>query len=134
MEMRMVRGSRLVLLCLVVVVQCWASDHLDSPTVIADPRTDIGDVYAWMSPDHQRLNLVMTIVGHSFSDRVAYVFHVDSGRKFGVTTDTVDIICRFASATETDCVVGKETDHAHGNAGVASGLQSQQRRFRVFSG
>src|SRR3954469_14098787 len=96
---------------------CWASDHLDSPTVIADPRTDIGDVYAWMSPDHQRLNLVMTIVGHSFSDRVAYVFHVDSGRKFGSTTSSTDIVCRFApagdslatrsvaTATQTDCIV-----------------------------
>ena len=81
--MRMIRCSRLALLCLAVAVQCRASDHLDSPTVIADPRTDIGDIYAWTSPDHQQLNLVMTIVGHSFSDQVAYVFHVDSGRKFG---------------------------------------------------
>jgi hypothetical protein len=146
MEMRMIRCSRLALLCLAVAVQCRASDHLDSPTVIADPRTDIGDVYAWMSPDHQRLNLVMTIVGHSFSDRVAYVFHVDSGRKFGSTTSSTDIVCRFApagdslatrsvaAATETDCIVGKEADHAHGDASVARGLQSRHRRFRVFAG
>lgn len=38
----------------------YASDHLDTPTVIADPRGDIGDVYAWMSPDARQLNLVMT--------------------------------------------------------------------------
>lgn len=28
-----------------------ASDHLDSPSVIADPRADIGDLYAWMASD-----------------------------------------------------------------------------------
>jgi hypothetical protein len=144
--MRMIRCSRLALLCLAVAVQCRASDHLDSPTVIADPRTDIGDVYAWTSPDHRQLNLVMTIVGHSFSDKVAYVFHVDSGRKFGVTTESVDIVCRFvpagdslatrsvASATEADCVVGKDSDHAHGDASGTGGLQGLQHRFRVFAG
>ncbi|HEX6396638.1 MAG TPA: hypothetical protein VFZ95_04385, partial [Steroidobacteraceae bacterium] len=47
-----------------------ASDHLDTDAVIADPAADIGDLYAWMSPDHQRLNLVMTIVGKKFSDHV----------------------------------------------------------------
>ena len=128
------RRSGLALLCLAVALQCRASDHLDSPTVIADPRTDIGDIYAWTSPDHRQLNLVMDIVGHAFSDKVAYVFHVDSGRKFGATTDSVDIVCRFASATETDCVVGKEADHAHGDASGTGGLQGQHHRFRVFAG
>ena len=32
-----------------------ASDHLDSPKVIADPRVDIGDIYAWTSADGHRL-------------------------------------------------------------------------------
>jgi hypothetical protein len=36
-----------------------ASDHLDTPTVMADPRADIGDIYAWTSPDGRHLNLVM---------------------------------------------------------------------------
>ena len=75
-----------------------ASDHLDTPSVIADPRADIGDLYAWMSPDRARLNLVMTIVGHSFSDRLAYVFHIDSGARIGRTTATLDIVCRFDAA------------------------------------
>src|ERR1700759_2747979 len=100
--MRMIRRSGFALLCLAFALQCRASDHLDSPTVIADPRTDIGDVYAWTSPDHRQLNLVMDIVGHAFSDKVAYVFHVDSGKKFGVTTASTEIVCRFASATEAD--------------------------------
>lgn len=39
-----------------------ASDHLDSPSVIADPRADIGDIHAWTSPDGRQLDLVMAIV------------------------------------------------------------------------
>jgi len=130
----MIRCSRLALVCLGLVGPVWASDHLDSPTVIADPRTDIGDVYAWTSPDHRQLNLVMDIVGHAFSDKVAYVFHVDSGRKFGSTTATTDIVCRFAAATEVDCVVGKDADHARGDAGRPEGLVSRRGRFRAFAG
>ena len=110
-----------------------ASDHLDSPAVIADPRADIGDVYAWMSPDARRLNLVMTIVGHSFSDRLAYVFHIESGRRFGRTTATIDLTCRFVSATQTDCRLGK-LDRAQGDASQAKGIGSDGGRFRIFTG
>jgi len=134
----MLPHSRLALvtsvLCLSVGAHCRASDHLDSPTVIADPRTDIGDVYAWTSPDQRQLNLVMTIVGHSFSDKVAYVFHVDSGKQFGRTTVTTDITCRFASATQADCQAGKNADRAQGDASVPTGLQGAKHRFRVFAG
>ncbi|HSS00020.1 MAG TPA: hypothetical protein VLM79_23350, partial [Kofleriaceae bacterium] len=72
-----------------------ASDHLDTPTVVADPSADIGDLFAWTSPEARRLNLVMTIVGHRFSDRLQYAFHVDSGARFGATTATTTIVCRF---------------------------------------
>ena len=58
-----------------------ASDHLDTPTVATNPRADIGDLYAWTSPDAKQLNLVMTIVGETFSDNVEYTFHVDSGKR-----------------------------------------------------
>jgi hypothetical protein len=54
----------------------YASDHLDTPTVIADPAADIGDMFAWMAPDGRHVNLVMDIVAHQFSDRLQYVFHV----------------------------------------------------------
>ena len=47
-----------------------ASNHLDSPTAIANPQADIGDIYAWMTSDASHLNLVMTVVGHTFSDRL----------------------------------------------------------------
>ena len=34
-----------------------ASDHLDSPATVANPAADIGDVYAWTSPEGKQLNL-----------------------------------------------------------------------------
>jgi len=110
-----------------------ASDHLDSPAVIADPRADIGDLYAWMSPDARRLNLVMTIVGHSFSDRLAYVFHIDSGRRFGAAGATIDLTCRFASAADADCRLGT-VDRVRGDAGAEAGIESAGRHFRLFAG
>jgi len=110
-----------------------ASDHLDTPTVIADPRSDIGDVYAWMSPDGRQLNLVMTIVGHSFSDRLQYIFHVDSGARFGATTNTTPIVCRFPADKELECRAG-DADYARGNGSDPAGLQGHNHRFRVFAG
>lgn len=110
-----------------------ASDHLDTPSVIADPRTDIGDVYAWMSTDGRQLNLVMTVVGHTFSDKIQYVFHVDSGKQFGRTTQTTLISCRFPDATTADCHAG-DADEAHGDPGNTQGLEGRNHRFRVFAG
>jgi hypothetical protein len=110
-----------------------ASDHLDTPTVIANPQADIGDVYAWMSPDARQVNLVMTIVGHTFSDKLQYVFHVDSGAEFGATSTTTSIVCRFPAGRQLECQVGN-ADYARGNASNPAGLQGHNRRFRVFAG
>ncbi|MDB5755790.1 MAG: hypothetical protein JWR56_2218, partial [Massilia sp.] len=110
-----------------------ASDHLDTPTVIADPRADIGDLFAWTSSDGRRLNLVMTIVGHSFSDKMDYVFHVDSGKAFGKTRRTTAIHCSFPSKGITRCSAGRD-DRADGDASHPTGLQSSKHRFRVFAG
>lgn len=109
-----------------------ASDHLDSAAVVADPAADIGDVYAWMSPDAKRLNLAMTIVGKAFSDRHAYVFHVDSGLRFGATQASVEITCRFDGAT-ADCRAG-DFDRVRGPAGGPEGLAGAEGRMRVFAG
>lgn len=110
-----------------------ASDHLDTPSVIADPRADIGDLYAWTSQDGRRLNLVMTIVGHTFSDRLNYVFHIDSGRRMGRTTATIAIVCRFAGDKAVSCRVG-DVDAAIGDPGGREGLGGRNGRFQVFAG
>jgi uncharacterized protein DUF4331 len=111
----------------------YASDHLDTPTVIADPAADIGDMYAWMAPDGRRLNLVMDIVAHRFSDRLQYVFHIESGERFGKTTASTSIVCRFDVASAVECWVGK-ADYVRGDASSTAGLQSTNGRFRVFAG
>jgi len=110
-----------------------ASDHLDTAAVIADPASDIGDLYAWTSRDGKRLNLVMTIVGGKFSDHVRYEFHVDSGRSVGHTTATASIACEFNSAFAPDCRLG-DIDRARGDASGEAGIDSERHRFRVFAG
>ena len=82
-----------------------ASDHLDTPTVAMNPRADIGDLYAWTSADGKQLNLVMTLVGQSFSDVVEYAFHIDSGKTMGVTTNTTTIRCKFSDDQQAACRV-----------------------------
>ena len=110
-----------------------ASDHLDSPGVIANPQADIGDLFAWTSYDARRLNLVMTIVGKSFSDRIQYTFHIDSGHKFGKTTATTLIVCKFPKPGVTECNVGA-ADSASGDASRIEGIRGRHGRFRVYAG
>jgi hypothetical protein len=130
-------GRRLVVMALLGAVlsvggggTSRASDHLDTPTVIADPRADIGDVYAWTSPNGRQLNLVMTIVGHTFSDKLQYVLHIDSGERFGRTTATTSIVCRFHAANAIDCRAG-DADYARGDASNPDAKASVSRFRRV---
>jgi hypothetical protein len=110
-----------------------ASDHLDTQAVIDDPAGDIGDLYAWMSPDGHRLNLVMTIVGKKFLDHDRYTFHIDSGRALGRIAASSTIECDFNSATAPQCRLD-DVDVAQGDASGIQGLQSEHKRFRVFAG
>jgi hypothetical protein len=116
--------------CVTMSGSAMASDHLDSPAVVADPRADIGDLYAWTSSDAKRLNLVMTLVGKSFSDRLTYTFQVDSGPHFGATTERVTITCRIAA--EVECRAGDVK--VTGDASDPAGLTSGDGRLRVFAG
>jgi len=110
-----------------------ASDHLDSPTAISNPSADIGDIYAWTASDGRHLNLVMDIVGHSFSDRLEYAFHVDSGRALGKTTSSIVISCRFQAADAVECRAGN-LDIARGDPRNPAGIPSLYDHFRVFAG
>jgi hypothetical protein len=130
--MTFARYALLSLVALVAAAPAPASDHLDTPTVIADPAADIGDLYAWTSTDGRRLNLVMTIVGGKFSDRLAYTFNVDSGRRVGERRATLAIVCRFDAAQSADCRAAD--DRASGDASHEAGLQSARKHLRVFAG
>ncbi len=130
--MRPITPALVALALLGAAGQAIASDHLDSPTVIADARADIGDLYAWTAADGRHLNLVMPIVGHSFSDRLTYAFHIDSGPRFGKTKASVTIACRFPAPGQAECRLGD--DLASGAAETAEGLRSRAGAFRVFAG
>lgn len=114
-------------------LSCPASDHLDTRTVIDDPRADIGDLFAWTAPDGKRLNLVMTVVGHSFSSELHYTFHLDSGAHFDQADASIAIDCRFPAADKLDCKLG-DVDRARGDAGNPAGIEGRGGRFRVFAG
>jgi hypothetical protein len=125
--------ARLALAALCLSTAALASDHLDSPKVIADPRVDIGDIYAWTSADGGRLNLAMTIVGHVFDKDAEYAFHIDSGPRFPDTTARTDIVCRFPSKTQADCLIGRD-ETIQGDPGRLAGLASASGRSRLFAG
>ena len=38
-----------------------AADHIDGPSAQIDPAADISDVFAWMSADASRLNLIANV-------------------------------------------------------------------------
>jgi hypothetical protein len=121
-----------LVLCSAWTAVARASDHLDSPATVANPAADITDIYAWTSPEGKQLNLVMTILGHTFSDKLQYVFHIDSGKAFGHTTATTSIVCSFAAANAVKCSLGS-TDSASGDPTGAAGLEGRKHRFRVYA-
>lgn len=126
------KPSFVVLTCLILAGATRASDHLDSPTVTREATADIGDLYAWMSSDTRRLNLAMTLVGASFSERIDYVFHVDSGPAAAATRSTVSLRCRFGKSGTIDCRA-HDIDHATGDASHMPGVRGVRGRFRVFA-
>ena len=109
-----------------------ASDHLDSPATVANPAADIADMYAWTAPDGRRLDLVMTILGHTFSDKVTYVLHVDSGKAFGKTGSSTSIVCRFSAANAVKCRVGN-VDSVSGDPTDPQGIEGHNHRFRMYA-
>lgn len=110
-----------------------ASDHFDSPAMTANPQADVADVYAWTAPDGRHLNLAMTIAGHSFSDRLIYTLHIDSGKAFGRTTASTALVCRFPAPGVTDCRLGTR-DTVRGDASGPQGLEGRRHLLRVFAG
>lgn len=110
-----------------------ASDHLDAPNVIEDPRADIADLYAWMSPNGKKLQLALTIVGPTFSDKLTYEFHLESTKRFGKSGYRTTIFCRFASAAQASCH-DRGRIALTGDASGSDGLSSKDGKARLFAG
>lgn len=111
----------------------YGSDHLDTPTVVADPAADIADLFAWNSADGTQLHLAMTVVAHTFSDQLAYVFHIASGARVGSTSAELTVVCRFSASQAIRCWAG-DADYAEGDASQPRGLAGLRGHLRVFAG
>src|SRR5258706_10923042 len=90
------------------------SDHISGPRAVADPVTDITDVFAFPSPENPRhLVLIMNVFPYAapsacFSDAVIYrlrlrsVFTAPDSRMFAVGVDEVTFDCTFDVPTGAD--------------------------------
>jgi hypothetical protein len=128
-----------VLGCTLLAPAVYAADHVDGPRASADPSADITDVFAWMSPDAQRINLVMDLVRNAsassrFSDSVQYVFHTESRPSFGApAAPEVDVVCVFDQDQHVQCFAGNEAV-VSGDASDVAGIASADGKLRVFTG
>ncbi len=115
-----------------------AADHKDGPAATADPAADITDIYAWMSADKSKVELVMDVypnapAGTMFSDQVLYVFHLNSSATFGGAATATNIICGFDAAQTITCWVGSG-EMVTGNASATTGITSASGKTKVFAG
>lgn len=114
-----------------------AADHIDSPAAVADPAADITDLYAWMTSDAEKLNMILNVSPFAteetaFSPAVQYVFHMNSSAGYGEAQTESTVICQFATAAEIECW-GAGT-YVSGDPSNPEGLVSDDGALRVFAG
>ncbi len=124
-------------LFLSVPMSAVAADHADSPAVSQDPSADITDVLAWMSPDAQKLNLVLNVPSSGanarFSDAVQYAFHIERSKSYGEPgTDTL-VVCTFSADQNVQCWAGDD-EYVTGDAHSTAGIESESQNLKVFTG
>jgi hypothetical protein len=118
-------GAGILIVGGAVGLKLHAADHKDGPAVTADPAADVTDVYAWMSADKSKVDLVMDVYPN--------VFHLNSAATFGGTATSTNIICGFDTAQTITCWVGS-SEMVTGNAGVTTGITSASGKTKVFAG
>ena len=135
---RVCPGRALTLAALLCTSAALAADHRDGAAVLADPSTDINDVFAWTSSDGTKLNLAMTVfpaatTAARFSNVAQYVFHTTSSPGFGMAAAAAeDILCTFDTSQRISCWGGGE--YVTGDASGTAGIASSNGRLRVFAG
>ncbi len=115
-----------------------SADHLDSPSVVADPAVDIADVYTWMNQSN--FVAAMTLypaagTGTLFSNTAQYVIHTTSGAVYGMTSNKYDIICTFTGTTApqtVQCWAGTN-EYVTGDPSGSAGISSADGKFKVFA-
>lgn len=128
-----------IVLALGVPVAAWAADHLDSPTADStnEPSADITDLYAWMTADATRLNLVAAFNAGAgsdavFSDAVIYEFAISSSERFGDPQQSEVVTCKFIDGINIECWAGN--DYVVGDPRDPAGIVSDNGGLRVFAG
>jgi hypothetical protein len=126
------------------VPRARAADHRDGPMALADPTTDITDVYAWMSSDGTKANLVMDIQGANtgavattrFSNAALYVFHLNSSMRYGMPPGgQATIICQFDNMpTQGLQCWGPGGEYVADATGDKAGKTSMSGKMQVFAG
>jgi|SRR5688572_20654288 len=126
-------------LALGVPIAALAADHLDSADAVAnnEPSADITDLYAWMTADATKLNLVAAVSANAgpnavFSDAVIYQFAVSSSASFGAPQQSTLVTCKFIDGTNIECWAGN--DYVVGNPSDTRGIVSDRGGLRVFAG
>ncbi len=115
----------------------FAADHGDVPAAGTDPTADITDLYAWMSPDASKLNLVLDVYPNagasaSFSPAVVYAFSISSSQSYGDPQQSKKLLCKFIDATNIECWLAGE--YVAGNPSAAQGITSTSGKLRVYAG
>jgi hypothetical protein len=134
-------AAAIALVATVAGTPARAADHRDGPAVQADPSTDINDVYAWMSADGTKVNLVMSVfpnamAGAKFSTSALYVFHVNAFQRFGdVAPNVATVVCSFDAAGMISCWgPDGSKEFATGDASATAGIASGTGKMKVFAG
>ncbi len=114
------------------------ADHVDSPSAVAEPTADLTDLFAWMSADALKLNLIMNVhpfaaANAEFSTAVNYVFHVNSSAGYGMAQTETRIVCKFYMADFIECW-GPSNEYVTGKADQVAGITSASGKMKVFAG
>jgi hypothetical protein len=125
-------------LLVLALPRAWGADAADGPRATGEPAADLADLYAWLSPDAKKLNLVVTVwpaapESAALSPHVQYVLHVRSGSAIRRMSREIPILCQTAGA-ELECWVGDTGWHVRGDASRREGLATSDGRLRVFAG
>ena len=116
-----------------------ASSHREAPMIAEDPAADNTDVWAWMSPNRDKINIVASYIPleepaggpnfHKFSDDVRYEIHVTRG------ADSLEDYATYYIYFETTPI--QRVDPADLNAPLGGGkeffaqLSGQEQTYRV---
>ena len=114
------------------------ADDADGPQAAADPAADLENLYAWMSRDAKKLNVVVTLwpsapESAALSPKVQYVVNVRSGPAMRRMTADLRIVCQTAGS-ELECTVGDTGVSVRGDASKREGIVSRDGKLRVFAG